>query len=283
MKLKLTATGAVAFLCILLLIISGLYQWELDVEDAIPKWLLFVFSTGLFIHVYGTRQRFLLYGSLLYTIGAFHDAVSQFERIEMTRWYKITFESAPITVGFILIVIGFIVALREKETLMQRLSYLSYHDTLTGLYNRAYLENQLSGLDQSSYPLSIVVMDVNNLKVTNDVRGHLVGDQLIVKAARMIQAECRKHDELFRVGGDEFILLLPSTTEADAESVIGRIREAMRNTMDDDIPIYMAIGSATSSPGKEPHFSKLFSEAENRMYANKKEMKLSCDTVMSVP
>src|SRR6056297_940952 len=99
-----------------------------------------------------------------------------------------------------------------KKEKIDRIEYLSLHDHLTGLYNRRYMEDSIDRLDTlRNLPFTIMVLDVNGLKLTNDAFGHAMGDKLLVSVANMMKNICRKDDILGRMGGDEFMILLPKT------------------------------------------------------------------------
>mgnify|MGYP001485586350 CR=1 FL=1 len=114
----------------------------------------------------------------------------------------------------------------DRKHMELRLEYLSYHDQLTGLYNRRFFEAELKRLDVSrNYPLTLVVADVNGLKLINDSFGHIIGDEIIKRVASVISKACRIDDIVSRFGGDEYVVLLPKTTSMEAERIIKRIKE----------------------------------------------------------
>ena len=113
----------------------------------------------------------------------------------------------------------------------------SFHDKLTGLYNRAYYEEELNRIEQSreALPTSILIIDVNSLKIINDAFGHDFGDKLLQKVATILSDNCRKSDVIARTGGDEFSIILPGSPLIKAEKLMERINEACMNTDYDDI------------------------------------------------
>ncbi len=150
-----------------------------------------------------------------------------------------------------------------------KLEYLSFHDSLTSLYNRAYVEKVLPQLMAPSFlPLSLVVVDMNGLKLTNDVFGHQKGDQLIVHVAQLLGSSCRSSDIISRWGGDEFLLLLPNTSEAEAQALMDQIKKNGKKVHTDSVEISVSLGAATKKQEKMT-FEELLQIAEARMYKNK--------------
>lgn len=159
----------------------------------------------------------------------------------------------------------------ERVAMEEKLRYLSMHDALTGLYNRAYLEEEMARLGSSrSLPMSILSLDLNGLKAVNDNFGHKAGDELLVAAANLIKRPFRTSDVVARVGGDEFLVILPNTPGQAAELAAGRIRSevALYNQGSPPHPISLAIGWATCN-GEPASISDTFTEADNKMYQDK--------------
>lgn len=147
--------------------------------------------------------------------------------------------------------------------------YMSFHDKLTGLYNRAFFEEELERLNQSrQLPISIIMGDVNGLKLINDIFGHLSGDRLLKMIAEIMKSTCRTEDIISRWGGDEFVILLPGVGEDDATAVCGRIQEACRTVNKEVFKISISLGHASKKKVSES-LSDIFNLAESAMYKEK--------------
>ncbi|PKM66105.1 MAG: hypothetical protein CVU95_12275 [Firmicutes bacterium HGW-Firmicutes-2] len=157
----------------------------------------------------------------------------------------------------------------EQKLNQIRIEKLSYHDQLTGLYNRRFYEEEQRRLDvPRNLPLSVMMLDVNGLKLTNDAFGHLAGDQLLLHVARVIKEHCRLDDIIARIGGDEFIVLLPKTDIAEAKRIADRIRKGAREQKMDNVVISVSIGCAAKIK-EEQSISDIFIRAEDQMYREK--------------
>ncbi len=152
----------------------------------------------------------------------------------------------------------------EEEVL-----YLSYYDQLTGLYNRRYYEEELKRINTSrNLPVTLVLADVNGLKLTNDAFGHSLGDNLLKKVAEVFKKECRTEDMIARIGGDEFVFLLPRTDEEEAQKIIDRIHKSISEKQRGNMICSVSFGWATKHYLKED-IRKVFMRAEDYMYRNK--------------
>ncbi|MFO7941256.1 MAG: PAS domain S-box protein [Bacillota bacterium] len=157
----------------------------------------------------------------------------------------------------------------ERVKSRQRLQYLSMHDQLTGLYNRAYFETELRRLDvDRQLPLTLVMGDVNGLKLINDAFGHRTGDMLLREVARMLRRYFREEDVAARWGGDEFIVILPQTDRETAESICDRLRGAFDESRIAGVELSVALGAATKEDLAE-EVESILRLAEERMYRSK--------------
>lgn len=167
---------------------------------------------------------------------------------------------------------GVVLVFRDVTTRLAKereIEYLSYHDGLTGLYNRRFFEEEIRRLDMPrNLPITLVVGDVNGLKVINDGFGHPTGDQLIQSAALAIKNSCRNDEIIARTGGDEFAILLPGVTEEEADKVIARMRKNAAASIIMGLPVSIAFGQATKTDPNQSIY-KVLQAAEDRMYQNK--------------
>jgi diguanylate cyclase (GGDEF)-like protein len=162
--------------------------------------------------------------------------------------------------------------LRRKNT---KLAKLSITDKLTGFYNRAYLEEILAREEIRSQrykrPIAILMVDIDDLKYINDHFGHLKGDLVVKETAKLLQNTCRASDIVARYGGDEFVILLPETTEKGASSVTASLRKAVNewnaHNSDQGLTLNLAFGYACRQDGIS--LIDVLNQADANMYEDK--------------
>jgi len=156
-------------------------------------------------------------------------------------------------------------------------------DCLTGLANRRSYEGAKERLDDPEHlPLSVIMCDVNGLKQVNDTFGHQYGDEMIRVVGKTLECECPQNNFVARIGGDEFIYLLPRTKPEDADLLIERIHDALTRCDDNQFTLSVAVGAATKLTMDE-NLDDIISLAYDRMYKNKAAIKKAALTVYKKP
>ncbi len=168
---------------------------------------------------------------------------------------------------------GMIIDISKQRKREDEILFLTYHDVLTGLYNRRYYEEAKIQMDQKDkYPLSVIVGDINGLKLINSAMGHHEGDILIQKVTRVLEQCSRPGDILARTGGDEFSILMPNTTYEEADKIvhmIGRICDEQRkNAPDEPYHASISVGCATKEE-ETVVLTNVIKAAEESMYRHK--------------
>lgn len=166
-------------------------------------------------------------------------------------------------------VVGTHLDVTEMKEAQRKIEFLSYRDSLTGLYNRRYYEERLQEYNTRQFPeISLIIFDVNGLKLVNDAFGHLAGDKLLKKVAEIILSYFREQDCVARIGGDEFVVLMPNCDSNGAENLAGQIIEACEQELIENMPLSVSCGWATKKESKES-IELVFTKAEDAMYHNK--------------
>ncbi len=157
----------------------------------------------------------------------------------------------------------------DNVALEKKLKKMSYKDKLTGLYNRAYFDEKLKELaNNKDLPLSLIMGDVNGLKIVNDTIGHLKGDELLVSISKVIKNSCRKEDFVFRWGGDEICIILPKTTKEEAQNICNRIKNNCKEYSTGNIPLSISLGTSTKVDITKD-INEVLMEAEDKAYREK--------------
>jgi diguanylate cyclase (GGDEF)-like protein len=164
-------------------------------------------------------------------------------------------------------------------TRFEQMRYLADHDPLTQLPNRRAfireLGSSLADAAESGAPLALIVLDLDGLKELNDSHGHATGDECLVRVGRLLQTELRPRDRAYRIGGDEFAILLPSTDGRGAEEVQERLCDWLdRNSRSSALRVQASFGIATTAAGLETA-DALLGSADQAMYRAKHARKVS--------
>ncbi|MBU1661049.1 MAG: diguanylate cyclase [Chloroflexi bacterium] len=167
------------------------------------------------------------------------------------------------------VIISMIDITHQKQA-EKKLVYLSTHDALTGLYNRAFFDEEMARLERGrKFPISIVMADLDDLKVTNDREGHATGDELLRQTAKALLASFRAEDVIARIGGDEFAVLLPDIDTAAAKKAIQRIKDniQIQNATRPGSPLSLSLGASTAEEGGS--LADALKQADTNMYRDK--------------
>lgn len=169
-------------------------------------------------------------------------------------------------------ILGVVIVFRDitlEKKKEEEVKYLGYHDSMTGLYNRAYFEKALNKLDEERYlPLGIIMGDSNGLKMVNDVFGHEEGDRLLRSITDIFRSVCSASDIIARIGGDEFAVILPHTSIERMNTVTSSIKKMCSLSSGEPIYPSVALGAAVKTDMSQS-IETIYKLAEDRMYNNK--------------
>ncbi len=162
--------------------------------------------------------------------------------------------------------------IEQLRNVRSRTVSLAVIDSLTGLYNRRYLDSHLAALAErhaaEGKPLAVAVVDIDHFKAINDTHGHAVGDEVLCDVARVLERNIRASDLVARQGGEEFVVVMPNTDTAGAELVASRLRRKIAD-MPTRSPVTVSIGvAATRAHGDTP--DRLLKRADDALYEAKR-------------
>lgn len=166
-------------------------------------------------------------------------------------------------------IVGRSLDITKQKLDRERLKYLSYTDILTGAKNRTCFEEREQKLSKEEYlPLGIIMGDANGLKLVNDTFGHSEGDNLLIQITNVLKESCENIGEVFRVGGDEFVILVPNSSQKQCEEIIRDIANRCKDYKNDLFKISISLGLSIRNNVEEDLYKNL-KEAEDKVYRQK--------------
>lgn len=174
--------------------------------------------------------------------------------------------------GYVTGIIGLINNVTEYELLKKQLRKQAITDKLTGLYNRTYLDELIRTHKDDYYPLAVISADCDGLKEVNDTYGHAAGDDYIKAAVSLFETVLPKERILFRMGGDEFLILLPSTSEETALQLVDELKEQQKQFLIHNKQLSISFGASIMS-NRTDDFHMCITKSDRNMYLEKKQKK----------
>lgn len=168
---------------------------------------------------------------------------------------------------------GIVIDITEQKAREAQIHHMMQHDSLTGLYNRRFFEEEKTRLDDPGFlPLVIIIFDINGVRLINDAFGNAHGDRIIIETARIIKSCCRKGDVVARTEGGEFRILLPNTNSQTANELLEKIMSACEEynkaLNSSTYCISLSVGCGMKETA-EASIDRVIKEAEDNLYKNK--------------
>jgi len=238
---------------------KGLKKLNLKSSDFIGRTVTDIFGLD-------GKERDEIYDKALKGQSAIYDW--SFEKDNRTIYFESSISPVYDEFEKIIGAVGITRDVTEPVERQKQIEHISTHDFLTNIYNRRYfVEAYLQLQESKQYPIGLLMMDLNGLKIYNDAYGHDVGDQVLKTTAEMIEEIAPKEAVFARIGGDEFALLTSLLDESELEVIKGKIQLKLNNTKINNLSISMAIGIHIIE--EQLPIETLIQVAEDHMYRNK--------------
>lgn len=164
--------------------------------------------------------------------------------------------------------VGVVRDISEQKRVEKKLRFLSYSDTLTGLYNRAYFDEKLDELiKDNQFPIGIIIGDINGLKIVNDTLGHIEGDKLLTSMSKVLKDACNEKGFVFRWGGDEFVTVLPNSNEIECAEYMEKVSKLCEEENSENFKLSIAQGYSLIN--KDTSIDESLRESEDKVYRQK--------------
>lgn len=197
------------------------------------------------------------------------------------QFYQSRLDSLYINISIILLIMiigGVVVGLLIRKNILKisrmfeeeqkKIEYISFHDYLTGFYNRRYFEENINKIIDKYFPFVLIMADVNGLKLVNDAFGHNIGDKLLTACSNTISSNLKDNDFAIRWGGDEFLIVLGKSSDKEAIKFINKIKGQCSKTKIETVDLSISLGYRVYRD-KSRNIEQAITKAEEMMYSNK--------------
>jgi len=206
----------------------------------------------------------LLVGLAIWLISQTADLMDEFLRQPL--WISVYGEDSARVTGMFLVTLGLISLIRHSAAMLQDLEFLSFHDSLTGLCNRRMFQKSIAAKGPEVFGL--MLMDLDHFKTINDRFGHDTGDKVLRAIADLLQRHCGNLGEIFRLGGEEFAVLMSGASKAELEQCAESFRRRVASLNgEDDTPVTISIGTGLRRQGESS--SELMRRVDRALYRAK--------------